>query len=88
MTGERVKEDAPPLSSLPRWGRKKKEYGRKKKRGDLLRLESKFDSESFLIKLVKENNRPVIELKIYFWDLLSEFRMAMMRESDKKEVSA
>jgi len=42
-----------------------------------LKLESKFDSESFLIKLVKENNRPVIELKIYFWDLLSEFRMAI-----------
>jgi len=53
-----------------------------------LKLESKFDSESFLIKLVKENNRPVIELKIYFWDLLSEFRMAMLRETGKKEVNA
>jgi len=53
-----------------------------------LRLESKFDSESFQLKLVKENNRPVIELKIYFWDLLSEFRLAVLRETGKKEVNA
>ncbi len=69
-------------------GEEEKGVREKKKRGDLLRLESKFDSESFLLRLIKENNRPVIELKIYFWDLLSEFRMAMLRESDKKEVSA
>ncbi len=51
-----------------------------------MRVESKFDSESFTLRLVKENNRPVIELKIYFWDLMSEFRMATLRGSEKKEA--
>lgn len=48
-----------------------------------MKIESKFDAEKMTIRLLKENGLPIVELNIYFWQVLSEFKMAVAR-SDKQ----
>ncbi len=48
-----------------------------------MKVDSRFDAEKFTVRILKENGLPIIELNIYFWQILSEFKMAVVR-SDKQ----